>query len=237
MSELSAQTVALLQFLLPGFLAAWAFYGLTSHPKPAQFERVVEALIFAIPVRALVALVKVMAIWLGQWKTFGQWSADSELWASIPAATVAGIGMACLTNHDDLHKLLRRLGLSQRSVHPHWHGALAHYPTYVVLHLKDDRRLYGWPERWPSDPSKGHFYIVAPVWLTDEKPVPLSGLDGVLIDACDVKWIEFNKQPGDQNAESSSRNTNIPAEHDRKERQHQSAADLSGAASPATATA
>ena len=39
--------------LLPGFLAAWVYYGLTAHPKPSPFERVIQALIFTVIVRAL----------------------------------------------------------------------------------------------------------------------------------------------------------------------------------------
>ncbi len=42
----SKELVGIISYLLPGFLAAWIFYGLTAHPKPQPFERVVQALIF-----------------------------------------------------------------------------------------------------------------------------------------------------------------------------------------------
>ena len=45
--------MAVLTFLLPGFVAAAVFYSLTSHPKPSNFERVVQALIFTIVVEAV----------------------------------------------------------------------------------------------------------------------------------------------------------------------------------------
>ena len=48
MDSLTNDIVVILQYLLPGFLAAWIFYGFTSHPKPSQFERVVQALIFTL---------------------------------------------------------------------------------------------------------------------------------------------------------------------------------------------
>jgi len=39
--EITKDFIILVTYLLPGFLAAWVFYGLTSPPKPSQFERVV----------------------------------------------------------------------------------------------------------------------------------------------------------------------------------------------------
>ena len=54
MSWASGEVVGILTFLLPGFVAAAIFYSLTSHPKPGAFERVVQALIFTMVVRAII---------------------------------------------------------------------------------------------------------------------------------------------------------------------------------------
>lgn len=54
--EMSKEVVLVLVYLLPGFLAAWVFYGLTSHPKPSQFERVVQAVIFTFVIQTLIPL-------------------------------------------------------------------------------------------------------------------------------------------------------------------------------------
>ena len=50
----SRETLSLLFFLLPGFVAAWVFYGLTAHPRKDTLERVIQALIFTVIVRACV---------------------------------------------------------------------------------------------------------------------------------------------------------------------------------------
>ena len=66
--------------------------------------------------------------------------------------------------------------------------------TYVVLHLKDERRLYGWPIEWPSDPNKGHFVLELAIWLPDDESgveIPLKGVKSIMIDVKDVKWVEF----------------------------------------------
>ena len=44
MPEISKDLVSLLQYLLPGFLVAWVIYGLTSHEKPVQSERIIHQL-------------------------------------------------------------------------------------------------------------------------------------------------------------------------------------------------
>jgi hypothetical protein len=40
MEEISADVVALLEYLAPGLLAASVYFGMTAHQKPSQFERV-----------------------------------------------------------------------------------------------------------------------------------------------------------------------------------------------------
>ena len=197
MPELSKDVVALLQYLLPGFLVAWVFYGVASHPRPPQFERVVQALVFTLAVRVLVFVERALLEYIGKWKALRPWDANADLTCSLLSAIVLGLLIAYICNADRLHKLLRDIGFSKRSAHPsEWSGALTEYTRFVVLHLKDDRRLYGWPKMWPSDPEKGHFFITIPSWIGDENQgLPLDALDGLLINVSDVKWVEFLKQP------------------------------------------
>lgn len=46
--------VDLLQYLAPGFVVAWVFYGFSPHVKPPQFERVVQALVLTVVVQVLI---------------------------------------------------------------------------------------------------------------------------------------------------------------------------------------
>lgn len=39
---------------------------------------------------------------------------------------------------------------------------------YIVLHLKDRRRLYGWTEERPSRPEQGNFRIIEGEWLNSD---------------------------------------------------------------------
>ena len=62
----------------------------------------------------------------------------------------------------------------------------------MVLHLNDERRIYGWPMEWPTEPNKGHFVLREASWLLeDNTQVPLEGVESILIDASSVELVEF----------------------------------------------
>jgi Family of unknown function (DUF6338) len=192
MPELSKDLIALLSYLLPGFLVAWLFYALTSHQKPAQLERVIQALIFTLVVNGLVVLEKTALLWLGHSFSLGEWTKDSELIASIATAIAFGLLTVYCTNTDVLHKWLRDRNLSKQSSHPtEWCTTFALHKSYVVLEMKDGRRLYGWPQIWPSNFEKGHLYITEAAWMHGAEPVEMPIDSGVLVPVTDVQHVEF----------------------------------------------
>ncbi len=81
--ELAKDFVVLLTYLLPGFLAAWVFYGLTSHPKPSQFERVVQALIFTLIIQTLVPPCQWVLESIGTVWSIRPWDRTSEGLTSV----------------------------------------------------------------------------------------------------------------------------------------------------------
>lgn len=190
-SGLSTDAVALLTFLMPGFIAAWVFYGLTSHPKPGQFERVIQALILTFVVYALALLVQAALEMLGRLWSLGEWSAKSHTFTSVLLGLLLGAGLAYAVNKDSFHSWLRAKGFTSRTAHPsEWYCVLSQKPTFVILHLLDGRRLYGWPKEWPIERERGQFYIQLPSWIDENgRDVPLPQLDGILIDAKDVQWV------------------------------------------------
>jgi len=196
MPELSKDVVALLQYLAPGFVVAWVFYGLTSHIKPSQFERVVQALIFTVVVQAVVLVERAAAEAVGQRVSFGEWSSASQLFASLLTALVIGLALSACINADAFHGWSRRLGISSRSGHPcEWFGIFSEYQRYVVLQLKDGTRIYGWPKVWPSEYDKGHFFMTSAMRTVGEVTQELDALEGILVDVRDVSSVEFVKPP------------------------------------------
>lgn len=193
METFAKDFVTLLQYLLPGFVAAWVFYSFTSYPKPSQFERVVQALIFTLFVQAIVSSVKKTLILIGKKHSVFVWNSHSELIWSIICAIALGAFFSYFSNNDKIHKKLRNIGFTRETSYAsEWFGAFLNNVTYVVLHLDDDRRLFGWPIEWPTEPNRGHFVLTSASWLKeDNTEVYLDGVDNILIDAKNVKMVEF----------------------------------------------
>ena len=142
MFESSNNFLAIAAFLLPGFLSAWIFYGLTSHPKPSQFERTVQALIFTFIVQILIPPLHWVLISIGNIIVLRPWDPISEGFASLFLAILLGIILAYFANSDSFHKQLRKTGFTTRTSHPsEWYYVFSEKVTFVILHLKDGRRL------------------------------------------------------------------------------------------------
>jgi hypothetical protein len=209
MPEFSKEIVSLLNFLLPGFLTAWVIYGLTNHEKPNQFERTIQALIFTAAIQAGVWLVKESLIFLGGLYTIATWGEYSEILTSYSIAMALGLLAAKSIQDDTIYSWLRIRGLTGKSSHPNeWNYLFSQPPCFVVLHLEGERRLFGWPEVWPSKPNEGHFFIVYPSWQTDDGVIELGAVEGILINAKDVKWVEFIKNKGEKIEQEQEQSAN-----------------------------
>ena len=194
MLDLAADSITLFSYLLPGFLAAWVLYGLTSDPKPSQFERVVQALIFTFAVHTLLPFSRELILFLGKNVCeLRPWDDAAVNLTKIALALSLGFLLAWYTNTDGIHKRLRDIGITTRTSYPsEWFGVFSNVVTFVVLHFNDGRRLYGWPKEWPNESDKGHFFIMQACWIGENgEQIELEEVHGLLIPANEVKWVEF----------------------------------------------
>ena len=175
MNWASSETVKVLAFLLPGFVAAAVFYSLTSHPKPSQFERVIQALVFTAIAQGITLLV----------------FSHATLGVSLLVAAVLGLAFALVSNHDCIHRVLRKIHFTKENSHPsEWCSTFSRNRGEIVLVLTDRRRLYGWPAEWPNRSDEGHFRMVDPKWLVDNGQEVPAGT-AMLVPVTDVKMVDF----------------------------------------------
>jgi hypothetical protein len=193
MEATTSQSVDLLKYLLPGFVVAWVFFGLTAQYRPDKFERVIQALIFSLFVQTLVALSKCLFLLLGRSHSIGEWTDTSQELLSVAYAILLGLAFSWAANSDSVHKLLRKAKITKQTSHPsEWFGAFNDMEKHVVLHLKGERRMIGWAREWPNRCSDGHFVMVDAAWLGDDNMLTeLSGDQAVLIPAIEVELVEF----------------------------------------------
>ena len=185
-----SEPISVLVFLLPGFVSASIFYSLTSHPRPSALDRFIQALIFNVIGQGVTAA---FLLSLNLTREHPEWTNYHELVSSLLVAILLGLGAAIISNRDVLHEILRRLKVTRETSHPsEWYSAFSrHHDCYVVLHLNGERRLFGWPEEWPSRPEKGHFRIAEGEWLVGDRRFPAVGVSAILIPSEDVQMVEF----------------------------------------------
>ena len=177
----SPETIQALTFLLPGFVAVAVFYSLTSHPKPDAFGHVIHALIFTAIVQALTEGFFFSSRW--------------KLLFSVPTAVVLALIAVILSNTDWMHRLLRHIRVTKETSYPSvWYSSFAqNKDCYVVLHLKGQRRLYGWPDEPPSRPDQDYFRITEAVWLDENNKMIETETSAILIPVDEVEMVEFKK--------------------------------------------
>jgi hypothetical protein len=193
MTEVSKDLLVLIYKLLPGFITAWVFFGLTAHRRGNAFERVVQALIFSVFVQLPVMAVRLTLLGLGKVVAIGEWTDETALFYSFPIALGLGLAFAWLANTNRIHRRLYEWGITTRTSYPADLFALVNDDAarFVVLHLKDGRRLYGWPYEWPDYQDAGRFILTKAEWLNEDgNGVPLAGVEKVIIPASDVAMVE-----------------------------------------------
>lgn len=213
--------------LLPGFVTAWIFYGLTAHPRPSQFERTIQALIFTVFTKILVNGIRVFLQAAYPCVSFGAWSDNVELVWNIITAVFIGLIFTWFANNNKLHSWLWGRLTTRTSYPSEWFSTFWQLKRYVYLHLTSGRRLYGWPEEWPDEPGKGHFRLAQAEWILDDNTrIPLHASEGVLVAASDVELVEFQKHEKDlwpladdidEAASRMIRHNSIGKESDQKE--------------------
>jgi len=163
-----------------------------------EFERVIQALIFTTLLKFSTTLLRAGFLFAGRHLiAIGRWTPDVELNWAIALSVPLGVGFAWAANKDKLHSLLRRYNITFRTSYPsEWYSAFVANQRFVILHLSDGRRLYGWPVEWPDQPDKGHFLIDQPEWIlaVDERK-PLLRVERFLVPAIEVKMVEFLREP------------------------------------------
>ena len=192
MGWISGEVVGVLTYLLPGFIAASVFYSLTSYPRPGAFDRIVLALVFTYVGQSVTESVSSFFV------APDENGLVSDVWGpvlSIFVAVALGLGASQFSNRDALHQFLRWIRVTRETSYPsEWYSTFARYgeDSFVVLHLQEGRRLYGFAEEWPSNPVEGHFRISDAEWLDEEnKSTSLSGVAAVLIPSTEVIMVEF----------------------------------------------
>jgi Family of unknown function (DUF6338) len=186
----------ILLFLLPGFVSVGVIEVLCVRKAKDVFGRVVEALIFTmlnlasfLVVRSLLELVPEIKFGHDQFFTPGNVSLMAL------CALIIGIAFAAEINHEwVLGTLNNRFHLTRKTAKPStWNETWTHARKYVVVHLDDGRRIYGWPTFYSDDPEERALFLEDASWLDDDNKLINEGSPiSMLLDKnSGIKLVEF----------------------------------------------
>lgn len=194
MNEIVNEVLQVVQSLLSGFVATVIFYWLADAIKPTQFERVIQALMCTGVIQLLVASLEAVCLFIGRWYSLGHWTNQTGTAWSVTLAVTMGLTLAFLSHQDALYRLARRLGFTSKASLSEWRFAFSrNLDRWGVLHMRDGRRLMGYPDVWPDDPQAGHFLMGFPAWVVEGEIIEVQDTARLLIANADVQWVEFLK--------------------------------------------
>lgn len=171
--------------LLPGFLALLVLNRRTYRPP-------VLSLLDGLLVVTVGECLRI-SIQEVDWTALGSWAAIVKFSLSLLAAALVGWAVAHVTvKGDDSRRGARGKPSAAKSITLRWHQIFRAEQSHVVLHMKDGRQIYGWPEGWPDDPVTGHFLLTAPSLKANGRVQQLEpDAVAVLLPASDVSWVQF----------------------------------------------
>jgi hypothetical protein len=130
-------------------------------------------------------------------------------------------------------------GITKRSSRPsEWYDAFYDADNqFVVVHLKDGRRIYGWAHLYPDLPTEGHLLICDAEWLTDEPHSPKRPLVRILLAAADVQFIEFIEVESTEKSNEQSTIEVLPNGDTRNSKEGRRESEAGGPTSSGTTSA
>jgi hypothetical protein len=82
--------------------------------------------------------------------------------------------------------------LTHRTSHPgEWFSVFSENSQAVVLHLKDETEVHGWPSMWPSNAEKGHFFVTGATRKARNADSAISTYRALMRNVEDVTLVEF----------------------------------------------
>jgi hypothetical protein len=120
------------------------------------------------------------------------------IWLSLAVTVTVPIVVGSLYHSDFLHGVFRKLKITTKTSRKDtWNDAFLSQDRHVIVTLKDDRRIRGYPTMFSTDPAEGFLYLYNPAWINDDKEGDEgpdyfeSNCHGFLLNRDNIDLIEF----------------------------------------------
>jgi len=207
--NLTIEALNILLLLLPGLMSGQILYSFFQPGDVTVQKRLLDALLFSF---ATYLLVSIFITWepLAQVKlTSGQLEYlitknNKLIWTSLPIILLVPVVVGFLYHNDLIHKILRKCKITTKTSRKNtWNDAFLSQDRYVIVSLKDGRRVRGYPIMFSTDPDEGFLYLYNPAWVNDDKANDIepdyfeSRCHGFLLNRDNIELIEFTLAEGE----------------------------------------
>ncbi|WP_157745483.1 DUF6338 family protein [Thiohalobacter thiocyanaticus] len=206
---LTVEALNILLLLLPGFLSGQIFYSCFRFGEISISRRILDAILFTFVIYLVVSTFTV-------WEPLAQvastesglsfdFSASKTLiWLSLSTVGLIPTVVGFIYFNDHVHKVLRKLKITTKTSRANtWNDTFQTQDRYVIVTLKDGRRIRGYPTMFSTDPEEGFVYLYNPAWVNDnksdiEEPDYIeSNCHGFLVNRDNLDLLEFTLDPGE----------------------------------------
>lgn len=199
------ETLNILFILMPGFISANLIDVILRREGKDVFSKISEALIFSL---LIIFSVEIFFSWepiVAVEVTSGTINYNitkniNLLFLTLAFSLLYAITFSATVHHDLHMKVFRYIKLTDKtSRQTAWDDVFTEQKKFIVCHLSDDRRIYGWPMYYSNDKDEGFIYLYKPSWISNDDKYIECNTHGLLLRNEDVTYVEFINDPGEEN--------------------------------------
>ena len=193
--SISNESIRLFFYLIPGFLSSILLGALVYRKEMTAFRFIIQSLIFTFLIYALPVIIVGYAPLPLEINTDNfTISLDRKSLAVIFGISVGlPVVLAFLINNDLIFSLLRWIHITYRTSRENvWLDVFASEKKYIIVHLQDGTRVFGWPARFSDTPEEGYLYLQDPSWINEDDEYEDMDIHGFfLVKKDNIDYIQF----------------------------------------------
>jgi hypothetical protein len=201
-----SEFLPVLVFFLPGFVSS-GMVGMLVVRRPREtFDKCLEAFILTA---ANLALFIVLRAWL-ELSRGVHFSRETYLSLGNVAlmtlcAILIGLAIGYEATNEHAFRLLRWCKITRKTTKiSTWIETFGAVQKYVIVHLKDERRIFGWPRFYSDDPAERAIFLEDASWLSAENELINVERISIFLDKeSGIELIEFLDSPNEQTSSTT----------------------------------
>lgn len=214
--KISYEMINIIMLLIPGFLSVKIFDLFRNTDGKDNIDRLIEGLIYNL---FIYVFIEYTYGWMPAFEykkvnetyTYAMSTDKTLISTTIILSVIIPLIWGGITHYDWHMKLLRKLRLTNKtSRQTAWDDVFSNEDRFLSLHLKDGRRIVGWPTYFSNAPDEGFIYLTQAAWVDDNNEYIETNSHGILFNKEHIEFIEFMHPPKEEKVNDRQETTAYP---------------------------